>query len=174
MRESASGSKIKIFCNKHKTTFLQTPTSHLSGAGCPICAKEENGVSFEDFVSRAILKHGKKFRYKKTKFINMYTKTEIVCNKHGIFLQTPSSHLSGAGCPVCAGRAGKKTTSSFIADAKIIHGNLYDYSKVEYKNAISKVEIICKVHGSFFQVARAHTDGSGCPQCNKGGRKKLI
>ena len=164
--------KTEIVCKKHGV-FLQEPTAHLMGLECTICAKERNEVSFEEFEKRGLEKHGHKYQYDKSKFVNMSIKTEITCQQHGIFLQTPSSHLSGAGCPMCAGRA-KKTTSSFIADAKIIHGNLYDYSKVEYKNAISKVEIICKVHGSFFQVARAHTDGSGCPQCNKGGRKKLI
>ena len=41
------------------------------------------------------------------------------------------------------------TTEDFIARAKQIHGDTYDYSKVKYKNSVSKVEIICREHGSF-------------------------
>ena len=37
----------------------------------------------------------------------------------------------------------KKTTEEFIKQAKEIHGNKYDYSKTEYKNTRTKVEIIC-------------------------------
>lgn len=45
------------------------------------------------------------------------------------------------------------TTEDFIARAKQIHGDTYDYSKVKYKNSGTKVEIICQKHGSFFQNA---------------------
>lgn len=41
-------------------------------------------------------------------------------------------------------------TEKFIEKAKKVYGDKYDYSKVEYKNCSSKVEIICPEHGSFF------------------------
>ncbi len=59
-----------------------------------------------------------------------------------------------------------KTTEQFIKDAKIIHGDKYDYSLVNYKKANSKVEITCKKHGSFWQVPYSHLQGHGCPSCN--------
>lgn len=63
---------------------------------------------------------------------------------------------------------GKKlTTSEFIARAQQVHGSTYDYSLTEYVNASSKVEIICPVHGSFFQLPSDHTRGSGCALCNE-------
>ena len=37
----------------------------------------------------------------------------------------------------------KKTSLDFINSAKSIYGDKYDYSKVIYKNASTKVEIIC-------------------------------
>jgi hypothetical protein len=43
----------------------------------------------------------------------------------------------------------KLTTEEFIAKAKAVHGDRYDYSKVEYVNASTKVCIICKKHGEF-------------------------
>jgi hypothetical protein len=63
---------------------------------------------------------------------------------------------------------GKKfTKEEFIAKATIRHGNLYDYSRVEYKNGDTKVEIICSIHGPFFQTPRHHhSQGTGCPYCS--------
>ena len=60
------------------------------------------------------------------------------------------------------------TTESFIAEAKEIYGNRYDYSKVEYKNRDHRVTIVCPVHGEFQVYAREHLDGKGCPKCDKG------
>lgn len=42
---------------------------------------------------------------------------------------------------------------------------MYNYSKVNYKNAHTPVEIICKKHGSFWQTPNKHLDGKGCPKC---------
>lgn len=64
--------------------------------------------------------------------------------------------------------AKKLTTQDFIEKAKTIHGNRYDYSKVEYVNAHTKVEIICSEHGSFFQIPTNHLDKiHNCPSCTK-------
>ena len=59
------------------------------------------------------------------------------------------------------------TTESFIAEAKEIYGDCYDYSKVEYKNKDHRVTIICPVHGDFQVYALEHLDGKGCPKCEK-------
>lgn len=53
-------------------------------------------------------------------------------------------------------------TEYFIAQAKKIHGDKYDYSKVEYINNKTKVIIISK-HGEFLQSPNAHLAGDGCP-----------
>ena len=60
------------------------------------------------------------------------------------------------------------TTESFIAEAKEIYGDRYDYSKVVYKNKEHRVTIVCPVHGDFQIYAREHLDGKGCPKCEKG------
>ncbi len=62
------------------------------------------------------------------------------------------------------------TTESFIAGAKEIYGDRYDYSKVNYKNREHRVTIVCPVHGDFQVYAREHLDGKGCPKCEKGER----
>lgn len=59
----------------------------------------------------------------------------------------------------------KLTTEEFIRKAKEIHGDKYDYSKVEYVNARSEICIICPIHGEFWQKAANHLNGRGCHKC---------
>jgi hypothetical protein len=58
---------------------------------------------------------------------------------------------------------------NFIDKAKLVHGNKYNYDKVEYKAARTKVKIFCKIpdHGVFEQTPDNHTrgKGQGCPKC---------
>ena len=58
-------------------------------------------------------------------------------------------------------------TENFINKAKKIHGDKYDYSKVEYVNSKTKVCIICPKHGEFWQEPRHHLSKHGCPMCGK-------
>lgn len=52
------------------------------------------------------------------------------------------------------------------------HGDKYDYSKVIYVKMHSKVEIVCKKHGSFYQSPQSHLKGCGCPKCAIEKRKR--
>jgi hypothetical protein len=56
-------------------------------------------------------------------------------------------------------------TESFVTQARIVHGNRYDYSKVRYTRIGEAVEIVCPVHGSFTQEAAVHIMGHGCQKC---------
>lgn len=56
-------------------------------------------------------------------------------------------------------------TELFISKAKLIHGNKFDYSKVEYVNIQHKVIIICQIHGEFLQTPSNHLSGNGCESC---------
>lgn len=116
------------------------------------------------FIEKAIKKHNNIYDYSLVNYKSSKEKVKIICKKHGIFEQTPAKHLIGRGCQICGG-SNKKTTEQFIIDAKKIHGDLYDYSLVEYKNANSLVIIICKEHGKFNQNPYNHIKGSGCPDC---------
>jgi len=59
----------------------------------------------------------------------------------------------------------RRTTEQFITESIAVHGEKYDYSKVNYLTALEKVEIICKTHGNFWQVAISHLRGHGCAKC---------
>jgi hypothetical protein len=117
----------------------------------------------EEFISKATLVHGKKYDYSKSVYKNAKTKIIIICPTHGQFAQTPDNHLRKRGCPKCVGKSW--SIKDFIEAAKSIHGNKYDYSKVEYLNKKIKVTIICPVHGNFRQIPYVHLIGCGCPKC---------
>jgi very-short-patch-repair endonuclease len=96
----------------------------------------------------------------------------IICKKHGEFLQTPDSHInSKSGCPTCRyeknGINLRLSTEEFIKKANIVHGNIYDYSQINYITAHDKIDIICKKHGTFTMKASEHTNNKrGCPACS--------
>lgn len=124
----------------------------------------------EQFIEKAKIKHGNKYDYSKVVYENSQKKVCIICPKHGEFWQVPSAHIRGDNCPKCGnearGRFEKLTLEQFVEKSKEIHGNKYDYSKVNYKNSSTKVEIICKEHGSFFMTPLAHIySKQGCPKC---------
>jgi hypothetical protein len=66
------------------------------------------------------------------------------------------------------------TKERFINKAKLIHGDTYDYSLVDYMASNIKVKIICKVHGIFIQKPSHHKDGQGCPICGRLWRRKQL
>lgn len=164
-----SKTKIGIICNaidkvtgeKHGE-FWQVPYSHLSCASCPRCSN--SFMDQELFIKRASIIHNNKYDYSKVAFTSVKNKVIIICPDHGEFLQTPDSHLQGQKCSKCTG-VFKYNTEQWIEKVKSIHGNKYDYSKVDYKNNSTKVCIICKRHGEFWQLPSNHIKGKNCPKC---------
>lgn len=158
---------VEIICNRCKKSFNQLPEVHLDTKTCPECKK----LGFV-FLDKAKEKFGNKFDYSKVNYKGALKKVEIVCRKHGSYWQTPSGHLISplGGCSDCNPSHIAWTKDEFIIEAKKKHGDRYDYSKVEYKGSREKIEIICKKHGSFFQIANNHLvgrngKGSGCLLC---------
>ena len=161
--------KVCIICPKHGE-FWQMPLHHLKGSGCPNCVGNKR-LTTEEFIRRAKDVHGDRYDYSKVEYINAMKKVCIICPKHGEFWQIPASHLSGRGCRYCADNI-KRSTEEFIRKSKKIHGNKYDYSKVQYINNSTKVCIICPEHGKFWQVPSSHLRGKGCPNCNESQMEK--
>ena len=68
----------------------------------------------------------------------------------------------------------KLTNEIFIERAKKVHGDKYDYSKVEYKGSRDKVCIICPEHGEFWQSPDAHLRTQcPCPKCRESNKTPL-
>jgi hypothetical protein len=58
-----------------------------------------------------------------------------------------------------------RNTFDFIIKSNIIHNNKYSYDKSIYINSHHKIEIICKIHGSFLQTPNKHLSNRGCKKC---------
>jgi len=164
--------KVEILCSKHGS-FFQLPSEHWKGSGCPKCNKyriRNNNEIIDEFKKV----HSDKYDYSKINYIKANTKVEIICTKHGSFFQTPIQHKNGQGCPFCARKNSNLNTKESLIKFKKVHGDKYDYSKVNYINSMTKVEIRCPEHGSFFQRPNTHSNGSGCPKCLESIGEKRI
>jgi hypothetical protein len=97
--------KVKIICQKHGE-FHQSAIHHLRGNACPECAIKSLSVnrtkSTKQFIEEAISVHGDKYDYSLANYIQCFVNVKIVCPQHGEFLQLPSNHVRGVGCPGCA------------------------------------------------------------------------
>jgi very-short-patch-repair endonuclease len=154
--------KIEIICKEHGS-FWQSPYSHSRGHGCPYCSSNKK-MNNSEFIEKAKLIHGDLYIYESINYKNNSTPVDIICKKHGSFKQTPGKHLIGRGCPECGGSS-VLTTDEFKRRAILVHGDLYNYDKVDYRNARTKVDIICKNHGKFSQKPNNHLSGYGCLIC---------
>ena len=167
---------INITCKEHGE-FLQTPNNHLSGRGCPECSKSRDVTKLrKEFLVKAHELHDRKYDYSKILYINSFTPVEITCQEHGVFLQSPSAHIQGSGCPKCgklqSALKNTLTTAEFIEKSKKIHGDIYDYSKTKYERALKPVVIDCPIHGKFEQIASTHLAGAGCKHCGEIKQRK--
>ena len=59
----------------------------------------------------------------------------------------------------------KKLQEEVLNEFRSVHGDRYDYSNVHYTNSSTKVEIICRQHGSFSILPGHHINGVGCRKC---------
>ena len=160
--------KVCVICPEHGE-FWQRPHVHTKGCGCHKCGQiasnDSKRSSLSDFIKKAREIHGDKYDYSKVKYVNAHTKVCIICPEHGEFWQRPADHIKGYGCQKCSGKH-VPTTEEWITSAREVHNGKYDYSKVDYVNGATKVCIICKEHGEFWQEANSHLLGHGCPKCN--------
>ena len=171
--------KVTIICKDHGN-FDQTPDDHLRNRGCPKCGKISVGNAFrkstEQFINEAREIYDNKFDYSKVNYINYHTKVTIICPKHGEFEQTPSNHLH-YDCIKCGiekvSQINRKNTKEFIQDAVNVHGDKFDYSKVNYINGETKVIIICPKHGEFEQTPANHYRHD-CKKCSEEITSELL
>ena len=121
-------------------------------------------LTTDEFISKAIAKHGTVYNYTNTNYINGRIKVNIECTLHGTFSQQPSAHLNGQGCPKCSGRGNyEPTTYNKLVTTK--HANKYTYNLPSKLSANTIINIYCPVHGKFEQRASSHLEGYGCKEC---------
>lgn len=125
----------------------------------------------EGFIKASNSIHNNKYSYSSAVYLGAHTKLSISCPTHGLFMQSPTNHVSGQGCPQCSNDITALrcvgNTIDLIKNAQKIWGETYDYRLVSYVKAHKKVTITCRTHGVFKQTPTNHLTGkSGCPRCN--------
>lgn len=87
----------------------------------------------------------------------------LVKDKYGEMRSVPTNMRRGK---IPSIQSAVDKTSYWVNKAVEVHGNKYDYSKVEYINDSSLVTIICHKHGEFQQAPYVHVSNEcGCRRC---------
>ena len=116
-------SKVTIICPEHGE-FEQTPAKHINRKqGCPKCKgaklRDHFSSTTEEFIKKAVSKHGDRYNYSKVEYVNSRTKVCIMCKKHGEFYVTPDNHLKGRGCPRCKQSRGENIIEAWLQRSNI-------------------------------------------------------
>ena len=166
---------------KHKWLKDYTWLSYKIDVSKP--KKQRQTYTQEEIIERLRSIFGERCSYEKVEYKAMKVPITLVCHEkdangieHGEFSMRPDNIFSGKqGCPKCyddrRSRLQRKPVKVFIEEAKRVHGDLYEYHKVEYKNTNTKVCIVCKIHGDFWQTPSNHLKGKGCPYCSGNAKK---
>lgn len=166
--------KVEIICPIHGI-FRQSPSNHIyHKQDCPDCGKvlaiENKKVTAEEFIYIFHQTYDReRYSLEKMNYIDYQTPIVVVCSEHNEIVRSPKSIIHRSPCPKCGinSRSEKRRMAKqiFIDRAQEIHKNQYDYSKVDYKNIVTKIKIICPIHGIFEQVPYSHLQGNGCAKC---------
>lgn len=144
--------KVRVICKIYgHGAWLCNPDNHISKhRGCPKCGGSIK-KTFSQFVAEAQKVHGDMYSYPKQAYVNSHTKISIKCRNHGLFNQSPDSHLRGAGCPKCSndkssqGQAFEEDQINKILEAK--SGGKVTLKKSTYVKMNAKGVVICSEHG---------------------------
>ena len=124
----------------------------------------------QEYITKAIAKHGDKNDYSNTTYVNMRTKIIYLCKKcNESKTQTAHGHLV-SGCEKCSyderGLSRRSNIEEFIEKAVQVHKIDYDYSKSEYTTSTNKLIIKCNnCYKEFQQTPSEHLSGYGCTPC---------
>lgn len=127
-------------------------------------------LTIQELIVRAKEVHGDKYDYSLVENEGLFVKNKIICKKCGNVFEMPfNNHINQKqGCKFCKHRSYKYSTDEWVDKAKKIHGDKYDYSKVNYINKNTKICIICPKHGEFWITPDKHVNSKqGCPKCAK-------
>lgn len=167
--------KVEIICPSHGSFWQDMYTHTKLSVDCPKCMREADKLSLDDFIAKSIAVHGGRYDYSKVVYGNNVSMVKIICGLHGEFTQRAGSHMSGCGCRKCHIEETRLTTEQFIENAREVHGDTYDYSKVIYKGNKVPVEIICPSHGTFLMKPNSHTSTrNGCRLCWESKGEKAV
>jgi hypothetical protein len=169
-----SKTHVTIVCKKEGHGAWQSiPSNHISKKrGCPECGGSKR-KTFAIFKKQADSAHNNHYSYPEKKYLNAFTKIKIKCPTHGIFQQTPDSHLRGTGCPKCAIQQStldqtlSENEVNFRLSKKCGKGDfMVRLVKGAYKGMNSKSAVICTIHGRQPRRIMTSVMTSPCLECS--------
>jgi hypothetical protein len=162
-----SKTPIDIYCNTCKKIFSKLPLKHIGAQqqGCYYCSKSNPNKTTEEFIDEAKLVYGENtYDYSLVDYQKNDSNVKIICKQHNIFLQTPSSHLRGSGCPSCAKGGFDPKKPGMLHYFKIQHQDTNEWlfkvgitnktTRLRYsKEDLSKIVILMEVQYDIGQLA---------------------
>ena len=119
----------------------------------------------DSFIEKANSIFNGKYSYEKVNYADYKTEVTITCPIHGDFMQRPSNHLKGHGCPQCAKNGVRPTLEAFRAR---FSDKMINLSEFEYKRATDAGKCLCERCGNvWYTTPMSLMKGSGCPRCAK-------
>lgn len=159
-----SREKICIICPKHGK-FYTLPYNFLQAKyGCPKCSIKLKYTT-EEYIQECKKNHTIDYDYSQVVYTGCEDKVTIICPTHGEFRMQAGAFKQGGNCLECYIDKLRLGKEEFINRSKIIHGNKYNYDKVNYINYQTKVIITCPKHGDFECYPGNHLKGCECPKC---------
>lgn len=145
--------KVVVICEFHGPWHC-SPDNHISKSrGCPTCGGSKK-KTLEDFICDARKVHGDRYQYSDAEYKNSHTLLSILCKLHGYFQQSPTSHLSGAGCAQCAVDERivlERASSLGSVKARLFEktGGNVDIVDATFSNINSEATFFCSKHGNY-------------------------
>lgn len=165
MEFSTARDPLQISCPTHGP-FTQVGLSHLKGyVGCPECSERKKKPAHH-LEAQAKEVWGDRWDFSKSQWGQTRSEVVVICPQHGGFTQNTRNLLRGdVGCRPCKGIV--SSSEEFMERAKVIWGDRWDYSALNFRTISSKVTLRCPLHGEFQQMGSDHLRGFvGCPSCS--------
>lgn len=170
--------KVHFVCPSHGAQKSDAKNL-IAGKRCPQCAYAARAgklrLTHNKMIERFIFVHGAAYDYSRVKYKGQQIAVEIVCQKHGAFMQKPEYHWNGSGCPVCfderRGDTSKDTLETFSVKAKAVFGDLFDLSACVYVHSQHDIIVRCTKH-KLDCTTRPNWFLSGCNPCRKCNRMR--
>jgi predicted nucleic acid-binding Zn-ribbon protein len=158
--------EIDLECLLCKRRWWAQISNINQSKGCLKCRRLKP-LPFNEAVNRFKFIHKDRYEYKEIDYKKWHHKIKIKClSCKENFNILPADHIKGIGCTKCFKRK-KINNSIFITRANKIHNHSYDYSHVNYKGSLNKVNIGCLTCGAWFEQTPNHHLNlkNGCPEC---------
>lgn len=171
---------MKLTCQTHgdftrtRSELLTNRKDYNIKTPCPKCNKASSGISrrtpADESRQRVLTLFNGTIDLDTSTVVTVSEKARFICNEHGEFWSVLQDVLGGHGCYKCGVAYRNKIMTStfdeFLAKARTVHGDNYEYDPDTYVNVREPTRIVCKKHGEFWQIPRNHTNlAAGCPSC---------